>query len=65
MNAHAHAHALGTRKYTRAHTEAQRYNIYYFSTATMIRERASMLRYTYIVCLVVTQKSPRVMIIFT
>ena len=28
------------------------WNSYFFSTATMIRERSSLLRYTYIVCLV-------------
>ena len=33
------------------HTHTQIY-IYCFSTATMIRERALMLRYTYIACLV-------------
>jgi hypothetical protein len=43
MHAHAHARA-------RAHTQIC--NIYCFSTTTMIRERASMLRYTYIACLV-------------
>ena len=38
-----HAHTLG-------HTQIN--NIYCFSTATMIRERASVLRYTYIACIV-------------
>jgi hypothetical protein len=37
---------------TLASAHTQIYNIYYFSTATMIRERASIVRYTYIVCLV-------------
>ena len=44
---HAHAHALG---YTHAHTHTQIYNMSCFSTATMIRERASVLRHTHIVC---------------
>jgi hypothetical protein len=35
---------------TRAHTQIC--NAYYFSTATIIRERASMLGYTYTDCLV-------------
>ena len=39
-----------TRMHTRAHTQI--YNIYFFPTATMIRERASLLRYKYTVCLV-------------
>jgi hypothetical protein len=34
------------------HTNAQTCNTYCFSTAIMIRERASMLRYTYIASLV-------------
>ena len=34
------------------HARAHILNICYFSTATMIHERASMLRCTYIVCLV-------------
>jgi hypothetical protein len=37
---------------TRASTHTQICNIYCLSTETMIRERASMLRYTYIVYLV-------------
>ena len=40
------------RAHARAHTHTQICNIYCFSTATIIRARASMLRYTYIVCLV-------------
>ena len=40
-HAHAHAHAL---RYTR--TRTHKYNIYRFSTATMVREGASMLRYS-------------------
>jgi hypothetical protein len=35
-----------------AHTHTPRSNTYCFSTATTIRERASMLRYVYIACLV-------------
>ena len=47
---HAHAYALALKhKHGRAHTQIC--NIYSFSTATMIRERASFLRYAYIVCL--------------
>ena len=37
---------------TRACAHTQSYNIYCFSTATMIRQRASMLRYAYIASLV-------------
>ena len=44
-HAHAHAHASG-------YTHTQICNIYCFSTATMIFEGSSMLRYTYIACLV-------------
>ena len=40
----------GTRTHAREHTQIC--NIYCFSTATMICERALVLRYTYIVCLV-------------
>ena len=47
--AHAHAHAHGY-PYARAHRPISNNNC--FSMATMIRERASMLRDTYIVCLV-------------
>ena len=43
----------GTR--TRAHTQIC--NNYCFSTATMIRERASVLRYMYIACLFLTYLS--------
>ena len=35
-----------------AHTHAQTNDTYCFSTAIMIRERASLLRYTYVSCLV-------------
>ena len=51
VQAHAHAHAL-EHKHAHAHTHTRICNIYRFSTATIIRERASILRYTYIVCLV-------------
>ena len=37
---------------TRARTCRQIYNTYCFSTTTMIRERTSLLRYTYIACLI-------------
>jgi hypothetical protein len=43
-----------TRSGSRACKHAQMCNIYCFSTATVIREHASMLRYTYIFCLVIT-----------
>ena len=46
---HSHAHAH-TPALARAHTLIS--NTYCFSTATMIRERALKLRYTYIACLV-------------
>ena len=39
--------------HTQARTHRQIRNIYWFSAATMISERASMLGYTYIACLVV------------
>jgi hypothetical protein len=42
-----HTHAR-----TRTHTDRQTCNIPCFSTATVIRERASLLRYTYIACLI-------------
>ena len=53
--AHAHAHAPGyphsrTRAYASTHRPV--INTCRFSTATMIRKRASMLRHTYTVCLV-------------
>ena len=38
----------GTRKNTRVHTHTQICNIYWFFPAKIIRERASVLRYTYI-----------------
>jgi hypothetical protein len=41
-----------TRPRTRAHTHRQIFNIYCFSTVTMIRERSWLLPYTYIACLV-------------
>ena len=43
---------MRARARTHTHTHAQMCNIYCFSTATMIRDFASVLRYTYIVCLV-------------
>ena len=54
---HAYVHAPGqTQAHTRTHTQI--YNVYCFSTAITIRERASILRYTYIVCLVkITDRS--------
>jgi cyclophilin family peptidyl-prolyl cis-trans isomerase len=44
----------GTHMHARAHTRTSRSNACCFLTATMFRERASMLRYTYIACLVQT-----------
>jgi hypothetical protein len=41
----------------RARTHAQICNMYCFSTAKMTRERASVLRYTYIACLVLHIRS--------
>ena len=41
-----------TRTHARAHMHTQTSNIYCFSTATMIREHVSILRYAYIACLV-------------
>jgi hypothetical protein len=53
----AHAHAPGhthnrARMHTHTHTHRQICNTDCFSTATMIRECALILRYTYIVCIV-------------
>ena len=45
---HAHAHTVG---YQHARTHRAISNTYCFSMATMIRELASMLLYTYIACL--------------
>ena len=47
-----------TRRDTRTHAYAHRTisNTYYFSTEAMIRESASMLRYTHITCLVLGYK---------
>ena len=56
--ARLHARSAYTRPRARAptlkhaHAQAEICNSYCFSSATMIRERASMLRYTYLVCLV-------------
>ena len=50
-HAHANAHSRG-HKHARARTHTHTRNIYCFSTATVIREPASILRYTYIACLV-------------
>jgi hypothetical protein len=52
-HAHARAHASEhTHAFARAYAHTQLCNIYSFSTTTIIRERASLLRYTYIACLV-------------
>ena len=50
-HAHEHAHAPGY-PHARTHTQRQIYNAYYLSTEITIRERSSMLRYTYTACLV-------------
>ena len=51
--ARAHTHTRSACTHPRARTRAIRIcNTYCFSTATMIRERASLLCYTYISCLV-------------
>ena len=41
-----------THIHARTHTETNKLYSFCFSTATMNRERASVLRYTYVVCLV-------------
>jgi hypothetical protein len=51
QRARADAHAF-------ARAQTQICNIYCFSTATVIRERASMLRYTYISCFVIPSYYP-------
>ena len=43
---------LDKQGYMHARTHRQICNTYCFSTATITRERASLLRYTYIACLV-------------
>ena len=48
---HAWAHSLPC-SHTHTHTHTEICNIYCFLTATMIRERVSVLRCTFIVCLV-------------
>jgi hypothetical protein len=53
-----HMHTLPvTRTRARPHAHTQVCNTYCFSTATMIRERASLLLYTYITCIVFLQCS--------
>jgi hypothetical protein len=49
-SAQAHAHALATHRHTRA--RLQILNTFSFSTATVVCERATVLRYTCIACLV-------------
>ena len=48
--------SFATCTHARACTDRQMCNTYCFSTATMFRERATMLRYTYIGCLVDIRK---------
>ena len=45
---------LDKQEYMHARTRTHICNTYYFSTATVIREHASVLRYTHIACVVVT-----------
>jgi hypothetical protein len=53
MHARTHAHAPGhTHERARTHTHTQICKSNYFSVPTMIRERTSILRYTYIDSLV-------------
>jgi hypothetical protein len=49
--AHAHTHAPGN-TYERGHKHTQIHIIYFFFMATMVRQLAQMLLYTYIACLV-------------
>jgi hypothetical protein len=51
LHARMHMHTPMRRAPTRTHAHRQICNTYCFSTATVIRERASLLRYTYIACL--------------
>jgi hypothetical protein len=48
QDTHTHKHS---RVHTQTHARTEICNTYYFSTATLIRERASMLRYTNTACL--------------
>ena len=50
--AHAHAHAPGYPMHARMHAHTPISNTYCFSTATVIRERGSLLRRSYIAPLV-------------
>jgi hypothetical protein len=51
---HAHTHVPGhTHTRARVYTHKQVRNTYCLSSATMFRERASVLRYTYIACLLI------------
>jgi hypothetical protein len=52
MHAHAHTYVTG---YPHVRTHSQIYTTYCFCTATMIRESASILRYTYVVCFIITE----------
>ena len=54
-------HAL-THAYAHPHAPRHTHNIYCFSTTTMIRECASLLRCTYIVCLFL--RSPHTILVF-
>jgi hypothetical protein len=53
---HAHAQAHARRTYARTHARTQICNIYCLSTATIIRERATVLRCTYFACLVLSKE---------
>jgi hypothetical protein len=50
-HAHAHTNAPG-HSHTHARAYTDKCNTYCFSTATVIREHGTLLRYTYIACLV-------------
>ena len=57
LNAHAHAHAPSyphARMHTHICTQRPTSNTYCFSTATVIRQRASLFRYTCIACRVLS-----------
>ena len=63
---HVHVHALGhTCVYVCARAHTQICNIYCFFTATIIRERASLLHYTYIFYLFLFPKPVKILVNLT
>ena len=56
---HAGKARLNSSTHTRERARTDRYVTHCFTTASMIHECASMLRYTYIVCLVVNTEETR------